>query len=432
MKLTLKDIIKKRENEVFVINKDRAISFNDFYYDIATLELAHNNDFVALKCSPDYETLTTLFALWANNNTVCLIPSEATEEEIQEYQQQIPFKTILTPTLQKGTFNDIDIDLLDKKTKLIILSSGSSGQSKGIAHGLAQLYWSATGTNSFYKFSSTDHYPLTLPLHHIGGLMIPFRCLLSGAKCEIHEKRSSAIHSKTASILSLVPAQLYDKIKNNDSVSPLRSVLLGGAKCPDKLLKRAYLLDYPISLTYGCSESCSQVYASKPHDKAKGPTDLLPYREAIIKNGYLYIKGNTLMNYYYLNSQKVYPFDDHGFYKTNDLVTDNGFLSFGRKDAMMISGGENIPTSLWEEKLLLHNDIMEAKSIICNDDRMGQIGHLFYQSSASIVKEDLRNYLSRYFSPYKMPKKIIPFPQLGNKIKHTYQSLQNYAQNYKE
>ena len=432
MKVTLKSIIQKRRPDVFIVNEGNAITFDEFYNDVAKLNIPVSSDIVALRCSSNYKSIVALFALWAQNNTVCLLPKNETESETQRHKDNIPFKKIYSPSsFEKGDLKNVDINFLDKDTRLLVLSSGTSGQSKAMAHGMSQLYWSALGSINFYNFSKSDRYPLTLPFHHIGGLMIAIRCLFSGAILEIHPKRSVAIHSQTATILSLVPAQLYDKILNKDRPCSLKAILLGGARCSEKILNMAHSLNYPISLTYGSSETCSQVYASKVNEKAKGPTQLLDFRAATIKNGLLCVKGATLMNYYYTKMEKVFPFDDQGFYHTNDLAFWKDHLEIKRKDSMMISGGENIPTSSWEQRLLLHEDIIDTKAIVCNDDRMGQVGYLFYHSRTPIDEKELKNYLSTFLSSYKLPKRIIPFPKLENKIKHTQMQLETYAQQLK-
>ncbi len=426
MNLDYQSIIEKRENHTLILNCGTKISYKDFNQDVQKFKIVSEN-FVALKCTDPYQTLVALFALWAEGKKVCLLPSKMTELELRVIQKNIPFEKLIPLEFSLQHVGNRNFNFLSTKNQLVILSSGSSGATKGIVHGLSQIYYSAKGSIQFYNLTQKDTYPLTLPLNHVGGLMIFIRCFLSGSIFEISSKRSEAIYSPKATILSLVPAQLFDLMKKGKASKSLRCILLGGAKAGTKLIRRAYDDGYPLSLTYGSSEACSQVYASKVEDKAFGPTKLLPYRKTQIENGTLLLGGETRMNALYQNGKLIYPFNKHGYYETSDEVIFDPCLKVKRKDSLIISGGENLDLSIWESTLLQHPHILEAQAISVEDERMGEVGYLFYHSLHEHIESELKDYLSQTISCYRLPKKVLPLPPLNQKIKHTLAELRDYA-----
>jgi O-succinylbenzoic acid--CoA ligase len=62
-----------------------------------------------------------------------------------------------------------------------IFTSGSTGKPRGIVHTVGNYIYSALGTNDSIGMETTDRWLLSLPLFHVGGIMIWVRTLLSGS-----------------------------------------------------------------------------------------------------------------------------------------------------------------------------------------------------------------------------------------------------------
>src|SRR5574344_1249254 len=60
----------------------------------------------------------------------------------------------------------------------IILSSGSTGEPKKIVHSISSHIYSALGGQQVFYITSTDKYLLSLPLNHVGGQAIIFKCVI--------------------------------------------------------------------------------------------------------------------------------------------------------------------------------------------------------------------------------------------------------------
>jgi o-succinylbenzoate---CoA ligase len=63
----------------------------------------------------------------------------------------------------------------------IIFTSGSTGAPKAALHTFGNHYHSALGSNANIALRPGDRWLLSLPLYHVGGLSILFRCLIAGA-----------------------------------------------------------------------------------------------------------------------------------------------------------------------------------------------------------------------------------------------------------
>ncbi|HMB91525.1 MAG TPA: AMP-binding protein, partial [Rhodothermales bacterium] len=63
----------------------------------------------------------------------------------------------------------------------VVFTSGSSGVPKAALHSLGNHVFNALGSNENIALAQGDRWLLALPLYHVGGLGIVFRCLLAGA-----------------------------------------------------------------------------------------------------------------------------------------------------------------------------------------------------------------------------------------------------------
>ena len=77
----------------------------------------------------------------------------------------------------------------------IVFTSGSSGSPKAALHTFGNHYWSARGSNENIPLAPGDRWLLSLPLYHVGGLAIFFRCLLAGAAVAIPAGRGATAAS---------------------------------------------------------------------------------------------------------------------------------------------------------------------------------------------------------------------------------------------
>ncbi|MBK7593107.1 MAG: AMP-binding protein [Betaproteobacteria bacterium] len=128
---------------------------------------------------------------------------------------------------------------------------------------------SAAASAANLGWQDGDCWLLCMPLARIGGLSILTRCLaapLRGIGRGIRSRSpSERIASDGVTLASLVPTMLHrllDRHPEWRAPPQLRAVLVGGAAAPDALLQRAQQARAADHLTYGLTETCSQVAAT--------------------------------------------------------------------------------------------------------------------------------------------------------------------------
>lgn len=238
-------------------------------------------------------------------------------------------------------------------TTLIISTSGSEGQPRAVLLGNAQLDAAAAAANAGLGLGAGDLWLNCLPLYHIGGQSILWRCARAGAGVLLHEGfvAENVAHDLATwpiTHISLVPAMLARLL--DLGIAPpasLRAVLIGGAALSSPLYERATTAGWPLYVSYGMSETAAQVTAFSPDD---GPWHEglvghpMPGHEVRIgADGRIRIRGPQVMTGYLDGSSS--GLDADGWLTTGDLGRldcDGRLTVLGRADDMLISGGRNV------------------------------------------------------------------------------------------
>lgn len=168
---------------------------------------------------------------------------------------------------------------------------------------------SAQAVNKHIQASTQDIWLNSLPLHHIGGLSILARSFLSGSKVINHQLKpwnpsvfKKLVLDNKASLISLVPTQIYDLAKEEITApSSVRVVFVGGGHLTEELYLKARKLGWPILPTYGMTELCSQIATAKlstlkKHEYPK--LKILPHITAKLNSqSFLMLKSSAMYKY---------------------------------------------------------------------------------------------------------------------------------------
>ena len=241
--------------------------------------------------------------------------------------------------------------VIPPQTALLISTSGSEGQPRVVALDVAQLDAAAAGANAALDLQAGDLWLNCLPLYHIGGQSILWRCARAGAGVLLHDNFSAEriagdLASHPVSHLSLVPAMLARLLDLGITPPPtLRAMLIGGAALSRPLHERASAAGWPLYVSYGMSETAAMVAVFKPgdgtwHEGLVGRA-LPGHTLRIGATGRIAIRGPQLMAGY-LDGSGI---DPEGWLTTGDLGeidASGGLTVLGRADDMLISGGRNI------------------------------------------------------------------------------------------
>ena len=297
----------------------------------------------------------------------------------------------------------------------IVYTSGSSATPKAVAHSLENHISSAQTACAALDLGSTDRWLLSLPLWHVSGISIVFRCSISGAKIVIPNPGISlmeALSSYQITHVSMVPTQLIRVLEQAQKPPRhLRAVIVGGGPVPQGVLKRAINIGWPIRTTYGMTETSSMVTLSQKNPSPGSSGQVLQGNEVkIAGDGEILVRSPSVC-LGYLNVDTIVDIEDEdGWLHTGDLgrLDENEELYvLGRKDNMFISGGENISPEEIEHILCGARGVQKAVVVPVPDPEFGQRPAAFIQGNAKF--KELEMILNRKLPRFKIPK-YYPWP----------------------
>jgi O-succinylbenzoic acid--CoA ligase len=298
-------------------------------------------------------------------------------------------------------------------TAVVIHTSGTSSAPKPIELTYGNLLWSALGSAVALGLDAEERWLCALPLSHVGGLSILVRSTIYATTAVVHERFETervlkALREQDVTLVSLVATTLARLLDAGLQHPPaLRGALTGGGPVPAALVERARAAGVPVSMTYGLTESCSQVTTAPVAALARGDYSAGPAlfctRVQIAHDGEIVVAGPTV-------APGALAAD--GRLHTGDLgaLDASGRLTVsGRKADTIISGGENVAPSEVEAVLESHADVLEAAVIGLPDERWGEAVTAIVVARAGRApdEESLRAHCAAALAAYKVPKRVV-------------------------
>jgi o-succinylbenzoate---CoA ligase len=293
-------------------------------------------------------------------------------------------------------------------TAVIIVTSGSTGEPKGVELSAAALRHSARA--SLARLGAWDPvdgknaggWLCCLPVTHVAGLQVLVRSLLSSSERTVAPTlTATALAESGCSYVSVVPTQLVrllDEPGGAAALAEFAAVLVGGAAAPAGLLDRARAAGVRTVTTYGMSETCGGcVYDGVPLDgvtvRAAG-------------DGLLRISGPVLMNRYRGGPDLGEEF------VTSDLgyVRDGRVVVRGRADDVINTGGHKVVPGEVAAVLESCPGVLEVVVVGRADPEWGQ------RVTAVVVPADpddppslelLRTHVSKRLPRYACPSEVV-------------------------
>lgn len=242
-------------------------------------------------------------------------------------------------------------EAISANAALLISTSGSEGKPRLVVLSQLQLLAAAHAANARLDLSPGALWLHCMPLEHIGGQSILWRCTLAGAGICLHERFrvdtvAADLDRWPITHISLVPAMLARLLDAGIAPPPsLRVALIGGAALSAPLHARATAAGWPLYVSYGMSETAAMLAVHTPNDGPWTPGCvgylLAGHEIALTTKGRIRLRGPQVMHGY-LDGSGI---DADGWLTTGDLghVDADGRLHvLGRADDMLISGGSNV------------------------------------------------------------------------------------------
>lgn len=238
---------------------------------------------------------------------------------------------------------------------LVVATSGTTGDPKGVVHTHDSVASSAGATSSYLGIDPDQHHWLAcLPLAHVGGLSVVTRALCAGVALTVHDGFDAAAVDAAADSGCTHVSLVATALRRIDPSRWERIVLGGSAPPPDRPSNSV--------ATYGMTETGSGVvYDGVP----------LPGVEIRVVDGELQLRGPMIATGYRDGAPVV---DGDGWLATSDLGSfEDGIVQVhGRRGDMIITGGENVHPDPVEQRLRAHPDITDAAVVGRPDPEWGQ------------------------------------------------------------
>ncbi|WP_369275930.1 AMP-binding protein [Streptomyces sp. R11] len=287
-------------------------------------------------------------------------------------------------------------------TAVLIATSGSTGFPKVAELSVDALRHSAVAALARVEAGVNDRWLCCLPTHHIAGIQVLIRSLVTGSEPEIHPRFDiAAVAESDAHHVALVPSQLRRLLDRGVNLARFRSILLGGAPAPPHMLADAHALGARTFATYGMSESCGGcVYDGAPLDGV---------RVEVGAEGRIRLAGPVLFSGYRLQPQLTAAARDGDWFVTHDLGTfDNGVLRVrGRVDDIINTGGEKVLATEVAAVLARHPSVSDVAVVGRPDPEWGErVTAVVVPSGSAPSLDELRRWVGRVLPAYAAPREL--------------------------
>ena len=291
-------------------------------------------------------------------------------------------------------------------TAVVLLTSGTTGEPKGVELSHSALAASADLVHERLGAELGDRWTCALPLHHIAGFSMLVRSReLTTTPVFVDPGDTSAIGGAEGDLISLVPTQLARCLDAGVDLSRFKAVLVGGASIHAALLERARSTGARAVRTYGMTETAGGVvYDGVPLEGVgiRVGDSILP-GAPVAEAGDISICTPTLMSGYRGGER----FDQRWF-DSRDIgrIVEGKLTVLGRADDIINTGGEKVVPREVEAALLEHPDVHDAHVLGAPDDEWGE------KVVAVVVGDEARGsqvsaYLKGRLARYQVPKALL-------------------------
>lgn len=265
-------------------------------------------------------------------------------------------------------------------TAVVIATSGSTGEPKGVLLSARALAASAAATHD--RLGGPGHWLLATPAQYIGGLQVLVRSLLAGTSRGVLSPgpfRADRFAEAAAGVLradgprytAMVPTQLTRLLDAGgaglDAARAFDAIIIGAAATPDGLRERAAGAGVRIVPAYGMSETASGcVYDGVPLDGV---------RVEVEPDSRLRLSGPVLAHGYRLRPDLTATTFVDGWFRTGDegRVSAGKLTVFGRLDNVVNTGGVKVSVAAVERVLRGCAGVRDVCVVALPDAEWGQI-----------------------------------------------------------
>lgn len=249
------------------------------------------------------------------------------------------------PGWERELFAFIRLFLDESEGGIIQKTSGTTGDPGEVRLKRSSMIRSAEMTLEFFHLGPGESVLLCLPVHYIAGKMMVVRALAGELRLITTEPAARPLKevSGTFRFAAMVPLQVYESLRNGDSLSDLGQLLIGGGELHRSVREELEQTDRPaVYESFAMTETYS-------HFALKRINGMKPERHFKLMEGVRIRKderGCLVVEVPGVTEGKV---------ATGDLVEitrdGKGFRWLGRMDNMIKSGGVKIIPEVLEQQI---------------------------------------------------------------------------------
>ena len=349
--------------------------------------------------------------------------------------ENVPEGMIPMHKLLEGDGSPVQVEEVDPNdVKLLIHTSGTTAEPKGVQHTHNTLVWIALNDTSYTGLDENTVTFMPSPVTHITGycqaLEFPFIIGLRAVLMDIwdpdkaldiiEKERCNYTIGATPFLQHIINSPNFEK---SDIASPF-IFLCGGAYIPPELIREAWeKTGWKTYRVYGSTESPTVTLGMGPMAKAAETDGMVVNFEIQIldfdnkpvpfgKEGEIVVKGPKLFVGYRNPVLNKDAFDEGGWFHTGDLgkLYPDGYLQItGRKKDIIIRGGENLSAADIEDVLHMHPSIETAAAVAMPDERLGEkvCAYIKLREGASLIFEEMIDFLRQHkLAKQKWPERL--------------------------
>lgn len=332
----------------------------------------------------------------------------------------------------------------ESRRAMIVYTSGTTGKPKGVVTTHGALQAQVTSLVTAWEWTPHDRVLLTLPLHHVHGIVNVLTCALwSGAQCDMLPRFDAEtvwdrIVRGGLTLFMGVPT-IYRKLIAAWEAAPeprqramsaacadLRLMVSGSAALPVSVFERwREISGHALLERYGMTEIgmglSNPVHGPRVPGSVGGPLPGVEVRlvdedgDAVApgRPGEIEIRGPGVFLEYWNRSQETRDAFHEGWFRTGDVgvLAGDRYRIVGRRSVDIINtGGFNVSALEIEEVLRTHPAIEECAVVGIPDTDLGErvCAAVELQPGHDLSLETLRAWAKDHLAPYKIPRALRP------------------------
>lgn len=321
-------------------------------------------------------------------------------------------------------------------TAMIMFTSGTTSQSKGVVLKNYQVMHAVISYQRILKITQDDKSVIPVPIYHITGLVALLGVFLYSGGCLYLHKQFDPVRVLTCvkecgiTFLHSSPTiflMMLDQKENFESLPTLRAMACGSSNMPAEKIRELHrwIPGMVFHTVYGLTETTSPATifgtdaATHPYCGSSGIP--IPGTECAIWNeneeevplgklGEIMIKGCVVLEEYLYQETELITKD--GWLHTGDIgyFNEDGFLYIvDRKKDMINYGGEkvfgfDVENAIYELEGVRENAVAAVKDPVYGEV-VGAV--IVWAEGSSLTEEEVKEYLKGKIAKYKIPRKIL-------------------------